>query len=73
MRYKILFLLIQMTFLGCSQQSVYEAIHYSLKQECLNDPNSRLRSISDEECIENTEKTYEAYKREREEWLNKST
>lgn len=68
--YKILTATLLMTgfiaaFSGCSNQSIYEAVQQSNKQECEKNQESAR-----ERCIERLGESYEDYERSRQEILD---
>lgn len=53
-----------LTFFGCTSKGAYESIQVSNRIECSRVPLSQY-----DECIENTNKPYDEYERERKELL----
>lgn len=58
----ILLVLLGMT--ACTNKAIYEGTRIQLRNDCLKEPPARY-----EECVERTGKSYEEYRREREEVL----
>jgi hypothetical protein len=53
-------------FVACSNKAVYDNIKLNNRQECVKLPPSQY-----DECMENTQKSYEEYNRERKEMSKK--
>jgi uncharacterized membrane protein (DUF106 family) len=53
-------------FVACSNKAVYDNIKLNNRQECAKLPQSQY-----DECMENTQKSYEEYNRERKEMSKK--
>ena len=60
----ILLFLVMMYLTGCSNRGVYEGIQVSNRNECFKLPPSQY-----DECVENTNISYDEYERERKEAL----
>ena len=60
----VIFLFVLLGISGCSNRAIYDNMRIKQRSECLKEPPSTYF-----ECIERTNKSYEEYKREREEVL----
>lgn len=58
--------LVLLVLVGCSNRGVYEGIQTSNRNECSKLPPSQY-----DECMENANKSYDEYERERKEALSK--
>jgi len=63
---KLLMILVVLCMSGCSNKAIYDETRRQGRYECLKEPPSAYS-----ECIERTNKTYEEYKRQRKELLDK--
>ncbi len=60
--YRLLTLVLSVIIVGCSNKAVYDNIQLNNRRACNDVPASQYA-----ECIERVSKTYEEYKRDREE------
>ncbi|MES1945635.1 hypothetical protein PC39_16011 [Salinisphaera sp. PC39] len=60
----LLVLLAAFSVFGCGKKAVYDNVQIHNRQQCARLPPSQY-----EDCMEDAEKTYEEYRREREEAL----
>ena len=58
--------IVSLLFFGCSNKSIYNNVQLNNRQSCQKLPPSQY-----DECIKQTEKSYDEYERERNEILNK--
>jgi len=62
---KILLLFLFIIFVaGCSNRAVYENLQFNKRTECIKLPHSQY-----DECMEGMNKSYDEYKRERDELI----
>jgi len=64
----LLVLLAAFSVFGCSKKAIYDNVQMHNRQQCARLPPSQY-----EDCMEDAEKTYEEYRREREEALERET
>lgn len=64
---KLLIILMLLGVAGCSNRAIYENLRIQQRHDCLKEPPAVY-----EDCIERTNKSYEQYRREREEALEQS-
>jgi len=61
---RLLILLVLLGMTACSNRAIYESTRIQQRNDCLKEPPPLY-----EECVERTNKTFEEYRREREEAL----
>ncbi len=61
---KLLILIVLLGLSSCSNRGIYENLRIQQRNDCLKEPPARY-----DECVERADKSYEEYRREREEAL----
>ncbi len=65
---KLLILMVLLGFAGCTNKAIYENMRIQQRNDCLKEPPARY-----DECVERSDKSYEEYRREREEALEEQS